>query len=198
MRLHISFLAAAALVVLLPRGAAAQSSAPRTLHACYVPVSGVVYRIKAPGLPQECFTSRHVQFTWVDQGAPGPAGPAGPPGADGAAGPPGPAGPDGAAGPPGPDGAVGPPGPPSGVSGRAEVQAPEVQIAPTALGLSTATCPPGKVVVGGGWDSSRIRSESIHVIESKPLSATSWFVFARNDNPYIPLGLSAWAICVTG
>jgi hypothetical protein len=47
---------------LLPTGAQAQAS--ETLHACFVPGSGTVYRIAAPGLPAECLASEHVRFSW--------------------------------------------------------------------------------------------------------------------------------------
>jgi hypothetical protein len=42
-------------------------------HACYVPSSGTVYRIKEPDLPQQCGSSnkkgvtvQHVEFSWTD------------------------------------------------------------------------------------------------------------------------------------
>ncbi len=105
----------------------AQAPPPTTLYACYAP-SGTVYRIKQPGLPQQCHGTSHVEFSWNAEGAPGPAGAAGPQGlpgtqgADGAAGGLGPIGPAGATGPSGPEGpqgpngAIGPPGP-QGVAG---------------------------------------------------------------------------------
>lgn len=55
-------------------GAAAQGTPPKVFYACYVPGVGAVYRIKEPGLPQQCLTVKaplppHVQFSWTD-GAP--------------------------------------------------------------------------------------------------------------------------------
>jgi hypothetical protein len=49
-------------LLLLPAGARAQAG--ETLHACFVPGSGTVYRIAAPGLPAECLAGEHVRFSW--------------------------------------------------------------------------------------------------------------------------------------
>lgn len=142
----------AALVSTMPALALAQSGATSepapqnppakavvpTFTACYVPFSGVVYRIKGDNVPQACVRSGHVEFTWATEGAAGPAGtkgdkgdvgPAGPQGpkgdrgeagpAGGPMGPQGPAGPQGEQGPAGPAGATGPQGPqgPAGPAG---------------------------------------------------------------------------------
>lgn len=55
----------------LPSAAPAQTaeSTPRVFHACYVPSSGVVYRIKEPGLPDACRgngAESHIEFQWTD------------------------------------------------------------------------------------------------------------------------------------
>ena len=44
------------------RGAVAQT----VLRACFVPNTGVVYRIAAPGAPDSCRSTRHVEFSWTD------------------------------------------------------------------------------------------------------------------------------------
>jgi hypothetical protein len=44
---------------------AAQTS-PTVFTACYVPVVGALYRIKATGLPSACVAANHVEFTWTD------------------------------------------------------------------------------------------------------------------------------------
>lgn len=81
------------------------------IHACYVPASGTVYRIRAAGLPDACFAADHVPFSWrVNGGATGATGATGPTGATGAPGATGPTGAQGAAGPAGPTGDVGPTG----------------------------------------------------------------------------------------
>ncbi|HSA55335.1 MAG TPA: tail fiber domain-containing protein [Gemmatimonadaceae bacterium] len=69
----------ALMLVAAPGSALAQEAT--VFHACYVPSSGTVYRIKEPGLRQECGTStrdgrteQHVQFDWLGgvEGAKGP------------------------------------------------------------------------------------------------------------------------------
>lgn len=68
---------------------AAAQEATQTLRACYVPGTGTIYRIGAPGLPSSCLSDAHVEFTWNAQGAAGEPGPAGPPGPPGSRGRPG-------------------------------------------------------------------------------------------------------------
>lgn len=65
--------AAACGALVLARNADAQST---TYTACYVPSSGTIYRIKEPGLRQQCGTSEkngtsepHVEFSWVSAAA---------------------------------------------------------------------------------------------------------------------------------
>ena len=117
---------------------------PGVMYACYVPASGVVYRIRIDDAPNECRSARHVEFSWNAQGpagadgAPGPQGPAGANGAPGPQGPAGPAGADGApgaqgpAGPAGADGAPGPQGPagPAGADGAPGPQGPIGPVGP--------------------------------------------------------------------
>ena len=62
-------LAALAFLLFVPDTAQAQ-----VLFACYVPSSGVVYRIKESGLKDECTGKKHVEFNWNEVGPPGPAG----------------------------------------------------------------------------------------------------------------------------
>ena len=38
---------------------------PKVFYACYVPVVGAVYRIKEPGILQNCLP-KHVSFSWTD------------------------------------------------------------------------------------------------------------------------------------
>ena len=52
--------AALALLLFAPETVQAQE-----LFACYVPSSGVVYRIKEPGLRDECTGKKHVEFSWA-------------------------------------------------------------------------------------------------------------------------------------
>jgi hypothetical protein len=92
-------LAAAGLMVialssLTPVNASAQE--PEVLFACYVPQSGVVYRVNPPDEPgkyaemkDECSSEKHVLFSWNERGPTGPQGEPGPKGDQGEQGPPG-------------------------------------------------------------------------------------------------------------
>lgn len=67
-----------------PAPAAAQptTTPPATFDACYVPVSGTMYRVGTPDTRPDCTGNRHVRFRWTDGagggggggGATGPAG----------------------------------------------------------------------------------------------------------------------------
>jgi hypothetical protein len=99
---------------------------PATIRACYTPITGVIYRIKEPGLPQACYSLgsyKHTEFAWNVVGPQGPAGEKGEKGDkgdDGDKGDPGEKGLDGAPGPQGVQGAQGPEGPagPAGAAGQ--------------------------------------------------------------------------------
>src|SRR5436190_1555511 len=108
-----------------------------------------------PNCDSSAVVAKRGQGATGAQGPPGPAGPPGAPGATGAQGPPGPAGPQGAPGAPGAPGPAGPQGP-AGVSGWQLVLSPPVLISSTLFspgeGQASADCPPGKLVLGGGWN----------------------------------------------
>ena len=38
------------------------------IYACYIPRFGSIYRIKAPGLRNRCFSRRHIEFSWEIEG----------------------------------------------------------------------------------------------------------------------------------
>jgi hypothetical protein len=65
---------------LMPVPAIAQTTGDQVLYACYIPLVGVVYRIKEPGLPVACLGRNHVEFHWNAQGPRGERGEAGTPG----------------------------------------------------------------------------------------------------------------------
>ena len=49
------------------RPATAQSApTPAVIHACYVPLTGTVYRIKEDGLRTTCSSTSHIEFQWTD------------------------------------------------------------------------------------------------------------------------------------
>jgi hypothetical protein len=136
------FAAVSALALIMsPAAASAQlATTDEVLYACYVPLTGTVYRIKTTGAPDECTKPKgknngmghqdHVQFTFnssTAKGPIGPMGPMGPAGPQGEVGPMGPAGPQGEVGPmgpAGPQGEVGPMGPmgPAGPQGAQGVK----------------------------------------------------------------------------
>lgn len=62
----VSTLAAVAAALAATLGAAPSAGAQTVFHACYVPASGTVYRIKAPSTPQNCLQPTHVAFSWTD------------------------------------------------------------------------------------------------------------------------------------
>ena len=152
--------AALAFLVFAPDAVQAQE-----LFACYVPSSGVVYRIKEPGLKDGCTGKKHVEFSWNAQG---PAGPEGPPGAAGA---------DGAQGPQGPQGPAG------GMSGWEVVQQ---SFSGTTGGV--AACPVGKVILAGGFRApGEYRSQTLATIlvnEPVQIGQNQWgWSVVGNDFP---------------
>ncbi len=102
--------------------ASASVRADDMLTACYVPLSGTIYRIGAPRTPTACLSSTHVPFSFPSStvigpvGEKGATGDAGAPGAKGDAGVKGDKGERGDKGDKGDQGLMGPPGP-SGAQG---------------------------------------------------------------------------------
>lgn len=121
------------------------------------------------------------------KGATGAAGAAGPAGATGATGPAGSTGATGATGPTGPTGAT-------GLSGYERVQGAVVNTTPLASNTATATCPAGKVVVGGGFT---MGANDAFMTESYPSSTTVWTVKVFTSATFSAYQLTAYAICVT-
>jgi hypothetical protein len=56
----------AAFGLVLTRSTLGAQSPPKVFYACYIKSSGVVYRIKEPGTPQQCTSGGHVEFSWTD------------------------------------------------------------------------------------------------------------------------------------
>jgi hypothetical protein len=136
-------------------------------------------------------------------GAKGDTGPAGPQGVAGAKGDTGPAGPQGpkgdtgsagAIGPAGPRGAIGPQGP--GGTAHTTILTGDLVLHPTQQGsASTASCPPGTTLSGGGFDVTD-DDTLVAVTASKPDAAGNWKVFARNNNPLETRDVEIYAVCV--
>ncbi len=137
----------------------AQTATDPTMYACYVPLTGTVYRIKTPGAPESCTQPKgknngmghqdHVQFAFNEKGNVGPMGPQGPQGLQGLQGPQGPQGEVGPMGPAGPQGAVGAMGPagPQGEVGAMGAVGPQGAVGP--MGATGAQGPQGVQGVKG-------------------------------------------------
>jgi hypothetical protein len=189
-------LALVALAVVAP-SARAQSpdpTDPNVIWACYVPMSGTVYRIKTSDTKEACASPKHVMFWFNQTGPEGPQGPIGPAGPQGPAGPAGPTGPVGPAGPAGP---TGPEGPAGGLSGYEIVHS--FRLVTPGPVSHRATCPPGKRVLGGGFDLFIARPEWF-VVASRPVQVSvtefGWVVDAQNNSPG-QQQVDVFAVCAT-
>ena len=123
------------------------------------------------------------------KGDKGDAGAQGPKGDTGPTGPPGSPGPQGVQGVPGPQGIQGPPG---GVANYAKAVSDTVTVSTSGSGTTlTVDCPPGRVVLGGGFDAT---SSNVIVLRSRPTDDNrGWRVVARASNS--GHRISAYAIC---
>ena len=146
-----------------------------TIHGCYAKSGGTLRVIDASG--NTC-KSGETALDWNQQGVPGPQGPTG------------------AKGDTGPTGAQGPQGEPgpAGVSGYEQITVdrqtdPDVSIFTSA----TATCPTGKVAVGGGGEILNPTQAGTNVVldASRPISARTWMAEAHG------LGSIKWTLRVT-
>jgi hypothetical protein len=149
-----------------------------------------------------------------DTGATGPQGPAGPAGAAGPKGDTGATGPQGvqgAAGLPGVQGAIGPQGL-TGPQGPVGPQGPAGiitghQVVSTALSTVTltgiqsttafATCPAGKRVFGGGYETTG--TSVLQVVSMYPTTVTTWSVTLRHNQSEATatFGFRVYAVCST-
>jgi hypothetical protein len=190
------------------------------IQACYMKTSGNL-RVIDPSLGKTCHPTKELALSWNQagiKGDPGPAGADGPkgdkgdPGADGATGPAGSEGAKGetgATGPPGPQGIPGPVGPagqpgPAGVPGY-QVVVEHGSILPQSGQGFRATCPHGKVVIGGGAypDDQHFfeLNDNIHLGAPERLFNETvyraWRVWAENPHLLHSRELDVYAICMT-
>jgi hypothetical protein len=203
---------------------AAQETVDEVIYACYVPLTGTVYRIKAPGAPESCSKPKgksmngagaqdHVEFTVAKAGVGGAVGPAGPQGEPGPVGPAGPQGDPGPAGPAGPQGAQGVQGAtgatgPSGAQGQ---QGPQghpgvsgyevINRSVTSLnGTSTAftvNCSLGKKPLGGGYYSTDGNGGNVQISKNAPFALSGslgWMVEIKNASG-ASAGFMLYSIC---
>ena len=110
----------------------------------------------------------------------------------------GPAGPEGPAGPQGPVGPEGPAGPAARLSGYEIVTGADVAVGEEDWrATATATCPAGKVVIGGGGNVDDGEAPT-GIVESRPFSAGGsygWRFTIQNFEVYSNT-LRAYAVCV--
>lgn len=109
----------------------------------------------------------------------------------------GPAGPQGSTGPAGPQGPQGPQGAP-GVAGLEVVTASGDAAATDNTKFVSVSCPPGKVILGGGASTNSFQDWA--VMDSRPANfvdglATSWSVFYIKHGADSSLTATAYGIC---
>lgn len=118
------------------------------------------------------------------------------PGRRGPRGPKGRRGPKGARGPQGATGATGPAGPQGAFGTVSSVKGPTVALAgfgPGAVGSSSAVCPAGTTMIGGGWQGGGI---SATVGYNAPGGPNTWSVIITNDEES-STSFNAVAMCAT-
>ncbi len=74
------------------------------------------------------------------------------------------------------------------------VQSERVSVAPDRTGSESASCPSGKVVTGGGFESEN----TLITLRSYPSSPSSWSVIVKNTSPTENGGFRVYAVCANG
>jgi hypothetical protein len=169
------------------------------IHGCIETQGGHLTRLDIKIRRGESCPAGMNRISWNRRGRRGPAGPQGPPGPQGPDGPAGAQGPVGADGPQGPVGADGPQGPqgPQGPPGLVSIQRIDgnvVALAGTADGApSTATCPAGTLLTGGGFASTG----NVEIHDAVPDTATGSFVVVGAREGGAGASVQAFALCAT-
>lgn len=152
-----------------------------------------------PPTPSTSIVVRNGDLVGSVVGPPGPTGPQGPVGPTGPAGPAGPTGLTGPIGPMGPTGATGLQGPQGapGVSGFERVSGESTPIDDTPGKIAHATCPAGKVVIGGGYAISNTTDTIVPRINGPHQDdpTTTWTVIAHRMTGASEWSLRAFALC---
>jgi hypothetical protein len=148
----------------------ASTTSGAQLHACAVRTTGALRLLtpSAGGVRGHC-RSTEAPASWNQAGPQGPQGVQGPQGLPGEKGAPGAA----------------------GVSGYTYVQGSPTSIAAGSFGTADATCPSGKVPVGGGYTVT----DSLTILGDAPIPLGGWFVQATNPGT-TPVSVTAFALCV--
>ena len=178
-RSHVAVAITAALVIAVAAGvttAAAIDSSPPQVNACVGKLTGAVRVVSSTTL---CFGQLERPLTWAQQGSPGVPGPMGSPGSDGADGADGADGVDGTAGAVGPQGPAGPAGPGGGIAGYEVVEGTEREIPAGGTNEVFASCPSGKVAIGGGFSAGQRLVHSFH--EAPRLAGRDWVAHVMNS-----------------
>lgn len=183
----LTTVAVAACALSLYAGVTPDEAAGQTvLRACYVPNTGVVYRVGAEDTPDECRSDRHVEFSWTDGAAADHGTLSGLEDDDH------------------PQylqaGEV-----PSAWAGVEYVSSqPSFGVGANAsisIGTS-ATCPQGKIVINGGYSIASPNDLEVTLKANGPSSERQWSVtfLVRNprDEAVFPIPLQVSALCVNG
>jgi len=169
----------AAVMLAAPFSAHAATSAPppKTFWACYIPGSGVVYRIRETDLKQGCSSADHVMFSWTDGGVEGPQGPVGP------------------QGPPGPQGPKGDPGV-SGWTKLSFVSYP-ADVPPNAVTSVQADCPAGTKAISPSYQLYGISgAEPVPSVVAMVPNLNGFFFVVRHYAPGAAAAkINAAAVC---
>ena len=166
--------------------------------SCKANEVAILWNKQGPQGPQGAQGPQGPQGSQGDTGSTGATGPTGPQGPQGVKGDPGVPGATGATGATGAAGAAGAPGS-AGVSGFQIVQA-SVDVGLLSSNNVTATCPSGKVVIGGGAMSGPsglhdTGSRDMNILDLFPLGNDAWFARAFYGGPFTDEPLTAFAIC---
>ena len=75
------------------------------------------------------------------------------------------------------------------------VQGNEVVFPPNSIGVASASCPAGKVLTGGGLESSL---SSIRTSSSYPFDSRTWIAGVQNTSGELSVSVHAYVICANG
>ena len=178
------------IALIVAGGVAFATSGADTYTGCLT-AGGKIISVAIGTDPANTCVGGQTQISWNETGPQGPAGP------QGQTGPPGPSGLDGADGADGADGTDGVDGTEGadGLSGYEIVSGDIVAQPFDTSAFGWKTCPPGKVVIGGGAD---VLGFNAVLTASAPAGTTQWFAWAEEQGfgTLDQWELRIYAICV--